>query len=234
MQLMFRRAIEVTLLVVAIAHPAPLSSQKPVAPTGSAMTEFPVLLQQNVVAGKTPVGTKIQAKLAEATLLEGKVIPKNAMFSGEVVESIARTDTQPSLLSVRMDSVQWKGDSAFVKLYLTQWYYPAKDETGQNFQEVASPAAKRAQMGEIQYPTPEMKVHRPPPNEESSKSPSAPDTGLSSSSGRRMQMKNVVSVHNENGVIAITSSHSNLKLDKSTMYVLASGDLLAVKPAAAK
>jgi len=49
--------------------------------------EFPVVFQSSVTAGKTPVGTKIQAKLSIATLLNGTVVPRNAGFSGEIVVS---------------------------------------------------------------------------------------------------------------------------------------------------
>src|SRR5215475_5186653 len=69
--------------------------------------EFPVVFQNSVTAGRMPVGTKIQAKLLSATLLHGNVLPRGAKFSGEVVVSQAKTRNQPSLLSVRMDSIGW-------------------------------------------------------------------------------------------------------------------------------
>src|SRR6266403_2589125 len=58
--------------------------EKPAGVVG--VREFPVTLRQNVVAGKTPVGTKVEAKLTVATLVDGAVIPRDATFSGEVVE----------------------------------------------------------------------------------------------------------------------------------------------------
>ncbi len=48
-------------------------------------------MRQNVVAGKTPVGTKVEAKLTIATLVKGTVIPEGAVFSGEVVDSVAKS-----------------------------------------------------------------------------------------------------------------------------------------------
>ena len=63
-----------------------------------------MILQQSITAGKTPVGAKIQAKLEVATLLDGTVIPRNAVFSGEVIESVAKTRTEPSRIALRMDS----------------------------------------------------------------------------------------------------------------------------------
>ena len=67
--------------------------------------EFPVVLQQSVTAGKTMVGTKVEAKLSIATLLSGVVFPRNSILSGEVVESAAKTKTEPSRISIRIDSV---------------------------------------------------------------------------------------------------------------------------------
>src|SRR5277367_4444886 len=63
--------------------PAPGSAAASVA----SVQEFPVTMRQNVKAGKTPVGTKVEAKLTTATLVKGAVIPAGAIFSGEVVES---------------------------------------------------------------------------------------------------------------------------------------------------
>ena len=56
-------------------------------------------MRENVVAGKTPVGTKVEAKLTIATLFEGTVIPMDATFSGEVTESREKSDTEPSHLA---------------------------------------------------------------------------------------------------------------------------------------
>ena len=55
----------------------------PTVPGSSGMRDFPVVLQQSVTAGKTPVGTVVQAKLEVASLVEGRVIPRNAVFSGK-------------------------------------------------------------------------------------------------------------------------------------------------------
>src|ERR1035438_6790331 len=64
--------------------------------------EFPVVFERSVTAGKTPVGTTIQAKLSIATLLNGIVVPQNAKFSGEIVVSQARTKNQASRLSLQI------------------------------------------------------------------------------------------------------------------------------------
>jgi hypothetical protein len=49
--------------------------------------EFPVVMRQNIIAGKTPVGTRVQAKLTLATFVKGVVIPEDATLSVEVFES---------------------------------------------------------------------------------------------------------------------------------------------------
>ena len=74
-------SFSITLLGTEKAATAPLPAAQ----------EFPVLLEQSLAAGKTPVGTKIQARLAVATLVAGTVIPRNAVFSGEV-SRIGRED----------------------------------------------------------------------------------------------------------------------------------------------
>ena len=43
-------------------------------------------------------------------------------------------------------------------------------------------------------------------------------------------MKKIDSVNDSEGAIILTSTHSNIKLDKSTTYVLAATDLLPSKP----
>ena len=70
-------------VAVALASAASLSQSKGETSHAAAL-EFPVVLQQNVVAGKTAVGAKVQAKLTIATLLHGVVIPQDAVISGEV------------------------------------------------------------------------------------------------------------------------------------------------------
>src|SRR6202795_1286116 len=108
--------------------------QHPPAASGSSgLLEFPVIMRQNVAAGTTPVGTKVQAKLAVATLVDGVVVPRDAVLSGEVTESVAKSATDPSRLAIRMDSAQWKKGSAPIvlslapKVYLTAWYYPVAE-----------------------------------------------------------------------------------------------------------
>lgn len=195
----------------------------------SPVQEFPVILQQNIVAGKTSVGSKVTAKLDVATLMNGKVIPRNATFSGEVLESAAKTAIEPSRLAIRMDSVQWKKGSASVQVYLTSWYYPSLGQTGQDLQYGPPQPANRTWNGQGQYPDQNSKVYKPFPGGDSDKSGGAPDTPSSSTSHHRILMRNVESVRNDVGAIALVSKSENLKLDKLTTYVMATGDLLPPK-----
>ena len=92
------------------------------------LREFPVVLQQSVEAGKTPAGTKVQGKLAAATLFNGTLIPKNAVASGVVVESESKRGEDRARLAIRMNTVSWNGGWAPLNAYLMPLYYPA---TGQ-------------------------------------------------------------------------------------------------------
>ena len=113
------------MFTVALASVLSLGQPPPAPQSSTAGLEFPVIMRQNVAAGATPVGTKIQAKLTVATLVNGVVVPQGAILSGEVIESVAKSATDPSRLAIRMDSAQWKNRSAPIKAYLTGWYYPA-------------------------------------------------------------------------------------------------------------
>jgi hypothetical protein len=92
-----------------VSGPTP-GQQAPIAHSSAGAREFPVIMRQNITAGSTPVGAKIQAKLAVATLVDGVVVPRDAILSGEVTESVAKSATDPSRLAIRMDSAQWKKD----------------------------------------------------------------------------------------------------------------------------
>lgn len=193
--------------------------------TPAEAAEFPVTLQQNIVAGKTTVGTKIEAKLAIATLLNGQVIPRNAIFSGEVIKSEPKTSSEPSRVSLRMDTVRWKSGSAPVKIYLTAWYYPTVEQTGQDLSYGPTKPANRTWNGEGQYPDPNSKIYRPFPGDDSSQNSSTSNTPVLVTSNHRIQMKEVESLHSDDGTITLLNNHRNFKLDKITTYVLAAHDL---------
>ena len=83
-------------------------------------------MQEKVAAGITKVGTTVHAKLTISTLVHGTVVPRDAVLSGEVTESEAKSADAPSKLGIRMDLAQWKNGSLPIKVYLTEWYYPLK------------------------------------------------------------------------------------------------------------
>ena len=57
-----------------------LAQQKPAAPVPSSVQEFPMIMRQNVTAGKTPVGTEVQAKLAVGTLAMARYFRRTQFF----------------------------------------------------------------------------------------------------------------------------------------------------------
>jgi hypothetical protein len=220
------------LTVVLISAPL-LSQHTSAVPSASAGHEFPVLMQQNVVAGKTPVGTVVHAKLVVATLVEGVVVPRDATFSGEVTESSAKSATDPSRLAIRMDSAQWKKGAIPIKVYLTAWYYPETTMPAQDLSYEPADAARNNRKnwnGMGTYPDPNNPVSQQKfPGRDTEK-----DTGLalpsvSRISQHRVLMKNVESTRHSDGALTLTSKRSNIKIDKLTTYVLATGDLLPMK-----
>jgi hypothetical protein len=227
---MSTRTIAVSTLVLSVCCSGSLlGQQNPAAAAPIGAQEFPVTLQQNVTAGKTPAGTKIQARLEVATLVDKAVIPRDAVFSGEVIESVAKTATQPSRVALRVDSVQWKTGSASVKVYLTSWYYPTTEAPGQDLQYGPEQPANRTWNGQGQHPDPNSKIYKPFPGSDTDKGSSVPDTPTAVTSNHRVQMKDVDASTNNDGTLELVSKRSNIKLDKLTIYVFASSDLLPAK-----
>lgn len=222
---MLTRTTAVLTLILSLVPCNSILAQQPHTNPPATVQEFPVLLHQSVTAGKTLPGTRIQAKLWVATLLDGKVIPRNAVFSGEVVESVAKTATDPSRVSLRMDSVQWKNGSAVVKVYLTAWYYPPRNGSGEDLQYEPPKPANRTWNGEGQYPDPNSKVYKPFPGGSSDSGSAVPDTPTATTSNHRIMMRDVATSGGSDGAITLVSAKTNLKLDKLTTYVLANTDL---------
>lgn len=213
-----------------------LGQQTPTASASAVAQEFPLVFQQSIVAGKTQVGTRIRAKLRMATLVHRVVIPEGAVFSGEILESVAKANSTPSRLALRIDSAHWKNASAAIKLYLTGWFYPAVLQGGPNLQYGPQQSDQRTWNGMGQYPTGSPTYHPFPNSVGNDNGPAVPQTESSAPSSHRVRMKNVETDRNADGSLALVSSHSNIKLDRSIIYVLASSELLAnsPKPASAK
>jgi len=199
--------------------------QQTPSPASAQVNEFPIVFEQNVVAGKTAVGTKVKAKLLIPTLQNGTVIPRNAVLSGEVVESSRKTSTDPSRLEIRMDLADWKGGSAPLKAYATNWYYPTVLETGQDLQYGPARSDQSKWNGQGEYPDPNTKSYHPFPGSGRSDQDAAPDTANSTTSKQRAVLKDVACDRLNDGSLILSSSHSNVKLDRYTTYVLLSGEI---------
>jgi hypothetical protein len=241
-----RMVIEPMVLTVVLGCAALLGQQTisqqtpnkptPTAPGPSGAREFPVVMRQNVAAGITPVGTKVQAKLVVATLVDGVVVPRDAIFSGEVTESVAKSATDPSRLAIRMDSAQWKKGSAPValslasKVYLTAWYYPVAETRAQDLSDESldnAPQSWNHRNRPPTFPDPNGSASEPFPGRGAGTDPgSSPPSPASNISKHRALMKNVESTRNSDGAVSLSSKSFNIKIDKLTTYVLAEGDLL--------
>lgn len=196
---------------------SPVTQQSP---DSASAQEFPVVMRQSVVAGKTPVGARVQAILTIATLVSGKVIPDGAVLSGVVVESIAKSAAGPSRLSIRMESVQWKAGSVAVTTYLTQWYHPMQLSLGEDrFDDGPNANGDHSKRTWAAYnPNPSDALLFPSDSNQAHLK-TAPPPAMAVSE-RRVVMKDVHLEKDRNGRQTLVSSHSNIKLDKSTTYVL--------------
>lgn len=191
--------------------------------------ELPIILHKGVTAGKTPAGTKVQAELVMATLVNGTVIPKKAILSGEVIESAAKSRTEPSRISIRINSATWKNGSVPLKLYLTSWFYPSVAEGGQDLRYGPEQPASRTWNGAGEYPGPDTRSYKPFPDGGSDKGQAVPETPNSVPSTHRVAMKDVAVEAAADGSLVLVSKRSNLKLDPYTIYVLATGNVLPGK-----
>jgi len=215
-------------LVLGSLFPAGLAGQQnPASTPPNGVQEFPVVLQQSITAGKTPVGTKVQAKLSIATLVKGTVVPRNAILSGEVVESTAKNHSGPSRIGIRMDSANWKNGSMPMKVYLTPWYYPSVAEGGQNLQYGPTQPPSTTWNGAGAYPDANSPAYKPFPGGEPAKGQAVPDTPNSITSQHRVLMKNVESEHRSDGVLVLVCKHVNIKLDRFTTYFISASNLNA-------
>jgi hypothetical protein len=212
-------------LTVVLSSIVLLSQSIPATPSSSSLLECPVFMVQKVTAGTTPVRTKVQAKLAFATMVGRVVVPQGAVLSGEVTESVPKSATNASRLGIRMDSAQWKNGSVTIKVYLTAWYYPVTT-TLQDLSPDPDPQDNvsirpRRRRGGDNSPYPNSAPGRGT-GPDLAPAPPSPEQGISK---HRVLMKNVESVRNHDGAITLISKSGNVKLDKETAYVLA-GNLL--------
>lgn len=190
--------------------------------------ELPITLRQSVEAGKTTVGTKVEARLMMATMIAGAVLPRGAVISGEVIESIAKSKDSPSRLAIRMDSAQWKNGGAKFKVYVTAWFYPPAPMAAPNISYV--PQGDRRNWGgtdpTVDTTDPPNPAQRLSTQQDNGMNPGAPATVIS---GKRTLLKSVSSATGADGSVVLVSSRSNIKLNKVTTYILAVNELLPRK-----
>ena len=190
--------------------------------------ELPINLRQSVEAGKTAVGTKVEARLMMATMMKGTVLPRGAVISGEVIESVAKSHDSPSRLAIRMDSAEWKNGEAKFKMYLTASYYPPAPMAPPNISYV--PQGDRRNWGgtdpTVDTTDPPNPAQRLSTHQDTGMNAGAPATVIST---KRVPIKNVQSASSADGSVVLVSSRSNIKLNKVTTYILAVNELIPGK-----
>ena len=213
---MFRRRLLLLIAMIGACCVASIGQQSQ--SSSSALREFPVVLQQSVEAGKTPVGTKIQAKLAVATLFHGILIPRDAVVSGVIFESVRKSANTPSRLGIRMENAKWKGEATcMMKAYLMPLYYTMTTQSAQGLPNGSpDPEDSRTLNGPAQSSSP---MNRPFPDNAEASQGAIPAVPVLSS--RPVSMKNVEIEPVEDNGVALVSKHANIKLYKMTTYVLA-------------
>jgi hypothetical protein len=136
-----------------------------------------------------------------------------------------------------MDSAQWKKGSARVvlslasKVYLTAWYYPVAETRAQDLSDESPDDASQSWNHRNRPPTfpdPNGSASEPFPGRGAGADPgsSPPPSPSSNISKHRALMKNVESTLTSDGAVTLTSKSFNIKIDKLTTYVLATGELL--------
>jgi len=199
-----------------------VGQQKPPTSSSSVLHEFPLVLQQSLESGKAKIGTKVQAKLAVATMFDGTVIPRNAVFTGVVIESTLKSAKEPAKIAIRMETAEWKHGSSSMMAYLLPLYYPPTSHAMQNFGDASQesgPTSNGAQGSGSESPT----SHQSFPSNESQ----AAMPEVSTTSNRPVQIKNVTVALADEGGAALVSEHGNIKLFKLTTYVFAARETRA-------
>lgn len=210
--------------IVGLCFAASIAQQKPSTSSSSPLHEFPLVLQQSVESGKANIGTKVQAKLAVATMFEGTVIPRNAVFSGVVIESTPKSAKEAAKLAIRMETVEWKHGSTSLTAYLLPLYYPATTQSAPNFGDAPQESGPNTPNGAGQHSSSESPMGRQSFPTDGSQS-AIPE--VSSASNRPVQIKNVTVALADEGGAALVSQHSNIKLFKMTTYIFAARETRA-------
>jgi hypothetical protein len=125
--------------------------------------------------------------------------------------------------------VQWKNGEAKLKVYLTAWYYPPAAPMAPPDLSYGPPGDRRNWGGV--NPTVDTTDPPNPAQQLSTQQDNGVnvDAPASVTSKGRVLMKNVKSASGADGSVVLVSSHSNIKLNKVTTYVLAINELLPGK-----
>ena len=226
---MFSRTFAACAAIIGFCCTAAIGQQqKPADSSSQILREFPVVLQQSVEAGKTPVGTKVKGKLAVATQFRGTVIPRDAVVTGVVFESVRKEGKSPSRLGIRMENAAWKGQSScMMAAYLMPLYYPM--------------TVQSAQGGPVDTPNPDSRTLNGPNQSGSSPMSQGSFSGSNSEaiheaipeittmSSRPVSMKDVRMEPVDKTGLDLVSDRENIKLNKMTTYVLAAIETPAAK-----
>ena len=217
----FSPGLPLSLLLLSLAAHA----QSPSPQHAPALTqEFPVIMQQKLEAGKTPVGTKVQAKLVVASLVNGIVFPRNSLFTGEVTDSIARKGDEPSRLAIRMHTLQSGDKTIALEADLTGWIYPVEVTRPQDlsFQPPDEQNSPKNWNGGGAYPDPNNPVSQQKFPGRDSDRDSGQQAGSPSSaiSKHRVTMKGVVEFRDADDRLTLRATKFNIKIDRLTTYVL--------------
>ena len=218
---MFIRRILAQSAIFSFWSAAAFAQQTPASSSPPVLREFAVILQQNVETGKTPVGTKVQATLAAATQFNGTIIPRDAVLSIVVADSVAKSGKDKARLEIRMDKATWNGGWSPLKAYLMPLYYPM---TAQAAQGLPNGAAASSTGDEADQRTNSQSPMRRPFPASNSEAAQAAIPDIPTISSRPVRMKNVELAPASDGGIALVSEHANLKLYKRTTYVFAADE----------
>jgi len=191
--------------------------------------EFPAVLMQNVEAGKTAVGTVVNARLMIGTLAGGMVIPEGAVLSGVVEQSLAREGKVPTLLKIHMTKAAWKDHAIALSLYLSDQFYPAR--TGPSPEASDFDASKSRMRGvEVQsrnivgrggVTAVTVVVNTPPKAviEDTTQGGKTENrAGATLGFAGRVKLKGLAAVPDSTGGLAVISDSKKLKLDRATCY----------------
>jgi hypothetical protein len=227
------------LLAGSVVAFAQLPPPPPPPPKAQPSLEFPAALQSKVVAGSTAVGTEVRAKLTLATLVAGVVIPEEAIISGRVEQSVARTKDAPSLLKIKFDSAHWKKGSLPLDLYLVSCYYPLEFNTAAADNPPGVHGDIGITMGSAPAPgsLPRSNGGLPSngtPSMDASHQDNFPDprgnVSLSEVAKHWVRMEKVETAPSPDGGLQMTSTDRNIKLDKNTIYLLRNSPTMPAKP----